>query len=296
MQRFGTVIWLSQRVRLEPIICSAQWCLTVNTAVLFNGLALLHCRKPGSRSCTRITSAIRPEFDSRHIPQRCCRMSSLLPWLQQCQGVQSHLCPDADACKRSQRTLRALATSWTSMVGSASKKCSVVSSIESSRLAPAVPRCADCVSPRFRCVECLTGILGFSSAEVCHDIQDRWTVVWLLIASSIFQEFHDFIVIFVHPWWWYWGTFAKTNDRVSEAVALSRVVQRPRSWLSRGEYRRRIRALGGRTGAALLILMGTNPRTGSQWLRDSGTPRHPEPRQAPGHWNLGTWNPEQSTD
>ena len=56
-----------------------------------------------------------------------------------------------------------------------------------------------------------------------------------------------------------------------------------------------IRPLGGRTGAALLSFTGTNPRTGGQWLRDSGTPRHLEPRQAPGHWNLGTWNPEQST-
>ena len=48
----------------------------------------------------------------------------------------------------------------------------------------------------------------------------------------------------------------------------------------REKYRRRIRQEGGRAEAALVSVTGTN-RNGSQWLRDSGTPRHLEPRQAP---------------
>ena len=61
-------------------------------------------------------------------------------------------------------------------------------------------------------------------------------------------------------------------------------------WISTNNSPRRRPHLSGS-----FKLTGTNPKTGSLLLRDSGTSRHLEPRQAQGHWNFETWNPQALT-
>ena len=85
--------------------------------------------------------------------------------------------------------------SFSPLHGSPFRRLVIVLSVELVCLASAVPGCAKSVG---------AGVL-------------------LLIASLIFQEFPDFIVVVVHTCWWYWGTSAKITDHMSEPVSRSRV-------------------------------------------------------------------------
>ena len=108
----------------------------------------------------------------------------------------------------------------------------------------------------------------------------------LLIASSIFQEIPDFMVIV--PLGVRWHVQAGHLFSVVTLESHRSEIGGVRT----GVYRRGSRPLGGRTGAALLNFDGHQPKNWKSVARDIGIQRHLEPRVAVlGRWNVGTSEP-----